>query len=86
MSFAKVNIISFRIIFGHLSFLDISGSCNRAARLLAGFAKVNSEPSIWLEEAMCLSFQLSLKNYFNIIYRFLSKKKKRDWKIIGTLI
>ena len=64
MSFAKVNIISFRIIFGHLSFLDISGSCNRAARLLAGFAKVNSEPSIWLEEGYVFILPIVLKELF----------------------
>ena len=27
-----------------------TGSCNLAAKMLAGFAKGNTEPSIWLKE------------------------------------
>ena len=34
------------------------GSCNRAAKMLAGFAKGNTKPSIWLEEGPAFLFPI----------------------------
>ena len=44
------HIRSYSNFFTQLAFSVVFGSSNRAAKLLAGYAKVTKEPSIWLEE------------------------------------
>jgi hypothetical protein len=60
------HIRNFHSKFSHLDFIVIPGSCNRAAKMLAGFAKGNTEPSIWLEEdpAFILPIVLAELSYF----------------------
>jgi hypothetical protein len=48
----------------HLDFIMISGSCNRAAKMLADYAKGISKPSIWLEESHALLLPIVLEELF----------------------
>ena len=70
------HIRNFRTKFSHLGFIVIPGSCNCVAKMLADFAKGNTEPSIWLK-ALCFSFQLFMTpqnccENFVSIYQILS--------------
>ena len=70
------HICNFCTKFSHLGFIVIPGSYNRVAKMLVGFAKGNTEPSIWLK-ALHFSFQLFMtpQNYcenFVSIYQILS--------------
>ena len=53
--------LSYSNLFAQLVFSDASGSSNRAAKVLAGYAKVNKEPSIWLEEGHTFVLSIVLK-------------------------
>ena len=55
------HIRNFCTKFSHLDFIVIPGSCNRVARMLAGFAKGNTEPSIWLEEGLAFLLPIVLE-------------------------
>jgi hypothetical protein len=70
--------LSYSNLFAQLVFSDVFGSSNRAAKVLAGYAKVNKEPSTWLEEGPALSFQLFLRSYLNFNLLFSFKKKIKN--------
>ncbi len=55
------HIRSYSNFFAQLVFSDVSGSSNRVAKVLADYAKVNKEPSIWLEKGPAFVLPIVLK-------------------------
>ena len=69
-------IRDFYLSFQQLEFNAIPSSCNKAAKVMASYAKEHKKPSIWIEKDR-VSFQLYLQNYLNNIFIVFSHKKKK---------
>jgi hypothetical protein len=58
-------------IFEFLSFLVILVSCNRAAKIMEEYDKVNKEPSIWLEDGPAFILPIVFEEFINSDLSFI---------------
>lgn len=56
----RLCISHFRTNFSQLVFHVVTKSCNLVVKLMAGYVKEKSEPSIWLEEDLSILLPIVL--------------------------